>query len=471
MQLKLRALGARLVKFLLTYGPAFLILMLPALFNKFPLVYFDTGTYLAAAIHRFNPVDRPFHYSAFLYVLHLGRTLWPIVAAQAALTVAVLAILFDVSLGPLRALPMTALVALSAAVSSLPVLVSEVMPDLFTPLLVCSLAVLALHSPALTNLRKVFLYAVVLLAICVHQANFLIACALLLILVLLRSRLKPSLAGPLIAVCVGFGLLILPGVVSRHHRSFSPTRGGSVIMMAKLLEDGIGFDYLNEKCKAIPFSICAELPILQEERKIVPNADSLDFFLWGGPLDAAGGWEEVRKYAGLVDVACIFRYPGRFILASIRDSGRQSILLYTGEDIVRYGNDAYVSTTLKGDFPGPVYNQFQRSRQQSGSLNFLPISVMCICFVILSVVVLGIFAKSLLAGDKEFAATILLLLAGFLVNALVMGTLGHPQNRYQNRVSCLIPLAAIMVVAHRLQAAGFANERLLRTSAQGEVAV
>jgi hypothetical protein len=96
---------------------------------------------------------------------------------------------------------------------------------------------------------------------------------------------------------------------------------------------------------------------------------------------------------------------------------------------------------------------------------------MCICFVILSVVVLGIFAKSLLAGDKEFAATILLLLAGFLVNALVMGTLGHPQNRYQNRVSCLIPLAAIMVVAHRLQAAGFANERLLRTSAQGEVAV
>ncbi len=455
----------RLVKFLMTYSPAFLILILPALFNKFPLVYFDTGTYLAAAIHRFNPVDRPFHYSVFLYALHLGHTLWPIVAAQAALTIAVLAILFEVSLGPLQTLHVAALIALSAAVSSLPVLASEVMPDLFTPLLVCSLAMLALHSPALTKVRKIFLYGVVLLAICVHQANFLIACTLLLILTLVRSRLKPSLAGSLIAVSAGFGLLIFPNVVSRHHRSFSPTRGGSVIMMAKLLDDGIGFDYLDEECKTVPFSICAELPILRQERLIVPHPDSLDFFLWGGPLEAAGGWEEVRKYAGLVDVSCIVRYPGRFVVDSILDSGRQSILLYTGDGISRYGDDAYVSTTLKSDFPVAVYDQFQRSRQQSGSLDFIPISVLHISFVILSVVVLGVFAKSLLAADKMFAATVLLLLAGFLVNALVMGTLGHPQNRYQNRVSCLIPLAAILVVAYRMKALELAN-KLLRAGPQ-----
>jgi hypothetical protein len=340
----------------MTYSPAFLILMFPALFNRFPLVYFDTGTYLAAAIHRFNPIDRPFHYSVFLYALHLRQTLWPIVVAQAAITVGVLAIPFDVSLGPLRALHMATLVAISAAVSSLPVLASEIMPDLFTPLLVCSLVLLALHSLALTNVRKVFLYAVVLLAICVHQANFLLACALLLTLALVRSRLKPSLAGPLLAVCAGFGLLILPNAVSRHHRSFSTTRGSSVFMMAKLLDDGIGFDYLDEECKTIPFSICPELPILHQERQLFPNPDSSDFFLWGGPLQAAGDWEEVRKYAGFVVAQCIFRYPARFVLASVLDAGRQSILLSTGDGIVRYGDDAYVSTTLKSDFPAAVSN-------------------------------------------------------------------------------------------------------------------
>lgn len=468
MRLRFRAFGARLVKFLMTYSPAFLILMFPALFNRFPLVYFDTGTYLAAAIHRFNPIDRPFHYSVFLYALHLRQTLWPIVVAQAAITVGVLAIPFDVSLGPLRALHMATLVAISAAVSSLPVLASEIMPDLFTPLLVCSLVLLALHSLALTNVRKVFLYAVVLLAICVHQANFLLACALLLTLALVRSRLKPSLAGPLLAVCAGFGLLILPNAVSRHHRSFSTTRGSSVFMMAKLLDDGIGFDYLDEECKTIPFSICPELPILHQERQLFPNPDSSDFFLWGGPLQAAGDWEEVRKYAGFVVAQCIFRYPARFVLASVLDAGRQSILLSTGDGIVRYGDDAYVSTTLKNDFPAAVFNEFQRSRQQSDSLDFAQISKLDICVIILSFVVLGALAKSLYAADKRFAATILMLLVGFLVNALVMGTLGHPQSRYQNRVSCLIPLAAMMAVGYRLKAARIAGKILRHTPAQLE---
>jgi len=468
MRLRYRALGARLVRLLVTYSPALLILLLPALFNRFPLVYFDTGTYLAAAIHRFNPVDRPFHYSVFLYALHLQQTLWPIVFAQAALTVGVLAILFDVSLGPLKALHMAALVAISAAITALPVLVSEVMPDLFTPLLVCSLVALALHSAALTNVRKVFLYAVVLLAICVHQANFLLACALLLALAVVRSRLKPSLAGPLLAVCVGFGLLILPNAVSRHHRSFSPSRGSSVFMLAKVLDDGIGFDYLDEECKNRSYSICAELPALHEDRRKSPNADTLDFFLWGGPLEAAGGWDEVRKYAGSVVVHTIFRYPGRFVLASLQDACRQTILLYTGEAIGRYGDDAYVSTTLKNDFPAAVYDQFQRSRQQSGSLPFLQISILHICVVILSVVVLGVFAKRLCTAETKFSGTIFMLLAGFFLNALIMGTLAHPLNRYQSRVSCLIPLAAIMVVAYRLKAAESAGTVLRHTSDQCE---
>jgi hypothetical protein len=102
MKSRYRRLGVWLARLLFSYGPALLVLLVPALLNKFPIVYFDTGTYLAAAIHLYVPVDRPFYYSAFLYALHLQHTLWPIVFAQAALTVAVLAILFDVSLGPLR---------------------------------------------------------------------------------------------------------------------------------------------------------------------------------------------------------------------------------------------------------------------------------------------------------------------------------------------------------------------------------
>jgi hypothetical protein len=49
-----------------------------------------------------------------------------------------------------------------------------------------------------------------------------------------------------------------------------------------------------------------------------------------------------------------------------------------------------------------------------------------------------------------------------------MGTLGHPQSRYQNRVSCLIPLAAMMAVGYRLKAARIAGKILHHTPAQLE---
>ena len=65
--------------------------------------------------------------------------------------------------------------------------------------------------------------------------------------------------------------------------------------------------------------------------------------------------------------------------------------------------------------------------------------------------VLGVLAKSVYAADTKFGAIIFMLLVGFFANALVMGTLGHPLDRYQNRVSCLIPLAAILALAYRLK--------------------
>jgi hypothetical protein len=450
-----RAIGVRLAMFLATYGPAFLILLLPALFNRFPLVYVDSGTYLASAIKPFLPEDRPLHYSVFLYALHLRQTLWPIVIAQAAITVAVMAIFFEVSLGRLRRLHMAGLLTVLAAISALPVSVSELMPDLYTPLLICSLIILALRSPGLTKIKKVFLYAVVLLAICFHQANFLIASTLLIALTVAQSRLKPSLAGPWLAVAAGFALLVAPNAANeaiRHHRiSLSPVRGSSVFMLAKLFDDGIGFDYLDEECKNRSFSICAQLPTLHEYRRKSQHPDSLDFFLWGGPLVAAGGVEGVRQYAGSVVLHCLIRYPFRFILASLRDFGRQSVLLSTGEGIARYEDGLAVSIALKSDFPHAVYDEFQRSRQQSGSLAFNQISKFYIYVVLGSVVVLGVLAKNVYVADTKFGAIIFMLLVGFFANALVMGTLGRPLDRYQNRVSCLIPLAAIIALAHRLK--------------------
>ena len=59
------------------------LLLWPALWNGYPLVFSDTGTYLAQAIEHYAGWDRPIFYSLFLLPLHMTLTTWPAIAVQA----------------------------------------------------------------------------------------------------------------------------------------------------------------------------------------------------------------------------------------------------------------------------------------------------------------------------------------------------------------------------------------------------
>src|SRR5476651_540210 len=67
-----------------------LCLIWPALWNGYPIVFADTGTYLSQAMHGYLGWDRPAFYSLLIYPLHLGLTTWPVIVMQSALTVLVL---------------------------------------------------------------------------------------------------------------------------------------------------------------------------------------------------------------------------------------------------------------------------------------------------------------------------------------------------------------------------------------------
>ena len=64
---------------------SFPFLLWPAVWNGYPIVFADTGTYLAQAIHRLAGWDRPVFYSVFMLPLHATVTLWPVVVVQAVL--------------------------------------------------------------------------------------------------------------------------------------------------------------------------------------------------------------------------------------------------------------------------------------------------------------------------------------------------------------------------------------------------
>jgi len=167
------------------------LLLWPALWNGYPIVFTDTGTYLSQAIHLYAGWDRPVFYSLFMLPLHATVTTWPVVAVQALLTAWVLRLVCR-ALAP--GLPEAAFVTAIAALSLgtwLPWIVGELMPDLFTPLLVLVLCVLALVPERMTRREQIVLAGLATVMIASQLSSLPLACALAGMLLVIRTAADP----------------------------------------------------------------------------------------------------------------------------------------------------------------------------------------------------------------------------------------------------------------------------------------
>jgi hypothetical protein len=72
------------------YVAGTLFLSVAAIYNRFPLVYSDSGSYLRGFIEWHNLDERPIFYSIFVGFLHWRQSLWLIVVGQSLLTVFVI---------------------------------------------------------------------------------------------------------------------------------------------------------------------------------------------------------------------------------------------------------------------------------------------------------------------------------------------------------------------------------------------
>jgi hypothetical protein len=153
-------------------------LLWPALWNGFPIVFADTGTYLTQAIHHYAGWDRPVFYSLFMLPLHATVTLWPVVVVQALLAAWVLKLVCRALLPTMSTLTFVSGVFILSICTWLPWLVSELMPDLFTPLLVLVLCLLAAVPERLSPPQRVTLVALAAFLVATQQSSLPLACVL-----------------------------------------------------------------------------------------------------------------------------------------------------------------------------------------------------------------------------------------------------------------------------------------------------
>jgi hypothetical protein len=163
------------------------LLLWPALWNGYPIVFADTGTYLSQAIHQYAGWDRPVFYSLFMLPLHGTVTTWPVAGVQALLTAWVLRLVCGVLVPGLSAWIFVAGVAVLSLCTWLPWIVCELMPDVFTPLLVLVLCVLAVVPERISWRERGVLVALASFMIASQQSSLPLACGLLGVLALLRG--------------------------------------------------------------------------------------------------------------------------------------------------------------------------------------------------------------------------------------------------------------------------------------------
>ncbi len=436
-----------------------LVLLWPAFYNRYPLVFSDTGTYLLSAFTLDVPFDRPLGYGYFIRLFSFGQSLWPVVYVQAFCTVFLLWKMCVLLFSGYKKHPYTfhaISVVFLAVLSPLPWMVSQMMPDLF-PALVFLLAVVFVFAEQSRFAR--FLLAVTLVFFLItHTANFLLLMGLcigmgifLFAVHAFRKDRKLFLRRVMALFCLGFFAPVF-FMASNYHQGFGPVISPSsyAFMMSRMNDAGVLDEYLDERCDDTDYVLCGYRGHLLRG----------DAFLWdaSSPLNI-GGWERLKaEFEGVLkEIFGSVHYATRFFGDSVLRS--VDLFVHVGiDDYHAYGSDGPVFPRIRDYLPGER-ESYESALQYRGELPGLAV-FSGLYGVFFFIALAGLFflgvRKELLPFEAALGYSAIVFL---LTNAVIMATLSGVYTRYQGRAAWLVPFLALLFCLRVLARQGKSSSR------------
>jgi len=352
--------------------------------------------------------------------------------------------------GPEKAaLRLSAWMILAGCAGSLPFYVAFLMPDIFAPILILMLALLASHSREMTWWELGLALALAVLAVLFHPSHLMIAALMIplgIVFSPIRWRSRLILTALLGAIVVGLGVgerIAFSGAVSK-------VQGGVVMYLpfltARLIDDGPGRAFLAGACPDPARATCKlmesltrpgdrperfDAPVILFDRtkdygsfRLLPETDQQMIAAEQVPFALEVAAERPLSIAAAV--------AGN-ILRQLSLS-RIDMTLTTPEIIARL--------VVAGGKLNPSYAK-GRLGHISGFWRALIWAEQAAVYLgsALWLVVALLRQGGQLVGEKRLVTLILL---GILVNALVCGAISEPADRYGARVMFLLPLACLM---------------------------
>jgi len=423
------------------------LMLLPAAWNGYPLLFFDTADYIPTAFGHELPVYRTASYGVFTGLGRLAGSLWMVVLVQ-ALAISTLLVLGAERLTGDCSGRAGALALAASVLGLLPWYAGQVMADGWTvPLL---LAATALILPARQEGagRTLLLVLLCALGAALHTSHIGLMAGLLLLagaLALARRRwpgLPPAgVTGVLAVLLLSVGLAA--GANALVTGRLFVSQPATVQTLALFVQNGLAKRWLDEEC----VKPLADPPRLCPHRDRLP--ETANEFLWANevwgvsPFRSLGGFAGMQAEAERIVGGVMRRYPLALAGLSLEFTVWQFVRVAPGDGL--YDMKPWIGPLIQRFYPGNTA-AFNAARQQQDDIVFTALVPWVVGLYLLGVLAMAVLAPLLIRrGRGRLGWALLLLLAGLWGNAFICGALSNPNDRYQGRLTAL-PLVALVLL-------------------------
>lgn len=432
-----------------------IILLLVSLYNGYPLVYSDTGTYLYSGFDKFIPWDRPIEYGLFIVLFSLKISLWLVVITQNILTsFAVFELSKFLIKKEILAKSFLLIISFLTFFTGIAWYSNQIMPDLFTPILIISLF-LVLYNQHISKIKFIALICLLLFSSLVHFSHVLIAFTLFFLISIIefvknRNVFILSIGFKRLSIVFLFlclTLFLMPLINYSIEKKALFSKGSHVFIMAHLCDVGILEQFLKEKCTEKEYSDCK----LCKYKDSLPS--NLDGFLWenNSILLKTGGFDNSKVEYNKIIFGTI-KSP-KYLLINVSKSFLNGVSQLANNEIGS-GLIPFDKSTpcdqIKWRYPNELNNYLnsRQNRRNGIDLNFKYLNAVNLLVLILSFFLLIIIFTSKICKILEIKTVQFLMFSviSIIVNSFVTAGLNTVCERFQARVVWLLPFALLIVL-------------------------
>jgi len=387
---------------------------------------------------------RSIYYGALLYAGSLAGNFWLTVFVQSMLLTVSVALALQacaVNGAERFGVAMAVLCATPAAF-----FVSYLMPDVFAGLTILGCAVLIAAPDQQHGWKRLFWLALLGFSLLAHRSHVLLATGMLAAGLLVRARdARSAGAAGLLTIVMALFVALLGSMVFnigvKHVLGAAPIY--PPFIMARLIDDGPGYEYLQRTCPGSGFVACRfvdRLPLRSDDFLWNPDPKRGVFVTSDVPTRRALSEEQYRfAWAVLRD------NPLDQVAVSASNMLRQAGAVGLAESAYSEWDKAFFAEKL----PADTYSSMRRTAAYRGAIPSKALSTLSYAGVVIALAyLLYVYRPRSSPGAAPLPTyTVLtaLTLFGIVLNAAVCGGLSGPHDRYQARVIWLIPLLALML--------------------------